>query len=87
LQCVVAARPYVLLPRFELDTWADAVRRHRPRAVSLVPTAVRMVLHSDLTADDLSSIKVVTSGTAPLSAEDSDAFTHKFGIPVLTSYA
>lgn len=87
LQCIVAARPYVLLPRFELDRWADAVRRHRPRAVSLVPTAVRMVLHSDLTRDDLSSLKVVTSGTAPLSSEDADAFTARFGIPVLTSYA
>jgi acyl-CoA synthetase (AMP-forming)/AMP-acid ligase II len=46
-----------------------------------------MVLHSDLTRDDLSSIRAVTSGTAPLSAEDADAFTAKFGIPVLTSYA
>ncbi|GAA3703250.1 class I adenylate-forming enzyme family protein [Gordonia hankookensis] len=87
LQCIVAARPYVLLPRFEIGSWADAVRRYRPRAVSLVPTAVRMVLHSDLTRADLASIRVVTSGTAPLSAEDADAFTDKFGIPVLTSYA
>ncbi|MFW0783368.1 AMP-binding protein [Gordonia sp. CPCC 206044] len=87
LQCIVAARRFMLLPRFELTTWADAVRRHRPRAVSLVPTALRMVLHSDLTRDDLASIKAVTSGTAPLSAADADAFTEKFGIPVLTSYA
>jgi acyl-CoA synthetase (AMP-forming)/AMP-acid ligase II len=46
-----------------------------------------MVLHSDLTRDDLASIRAVTSGTAPLSAEDAYAFTAKFGIPVLTSYA
>jgi len=63
------------------------VRRHRPRAVSLVPAALRMVLHSDLTRDDLAGIRAVTSGTAPLSAEDADAFTAKYGIPVLTSYA
>jgi len=87
LQCVCEARPFALLDRFELDRWADAVRRHRPRAVSLVPAALRMVLHSDLTRDDLASIRAVTSGTAPLSAEDADAFTAKFGIPVLTSYA
>lgn len=86
-QCVCEARPFALLDRFELDTWADAVRRHRPRAVSLVPAALRTVLHSDLTRDDLRSIRAVTSGTAPLSAEDADAFTEKFGIPVLTSYA
>ena len=87
LQCVAEARPFVLLERFELNRWAEAVREHRPRAVSLVPTALRMVLHSNLGRDDLASIRAVTSGTAPLSPEDSDAFTEKYGIPVLTSYA
>jgi len=87
LQCVAEARPFVLLERFELNRWAEAVREHRPRAVSLVPTALRMVLHSNLGRDDLASIRAVTSGTAPLSAEDSDAFTEKYGVPVLTSYA
>ncbi|HME16553.1 MAG TPA: AMP-binding protein [Mycobacterium sp.] len=87
LQCVAEARPFVLLERFELDRWAEAVRTHRPRAVSLVPAALRMVLHSGLRREDLASIRAVTSGTAPLSAEDADAFTEKYGIPVLTSYA
>ncbi|MCV7434750.1 class I adenylate-forming enzyme family protein [Mycolicibacterium bacteremicum] len=87
LLCVSEARPFVLLPKFELRRWADAVREHRPRAVSLVPTALRMVLHSELTREDLASVRVVTSGTAPLAAEDADAFAEKFGIPVLTSYA
>ncbi|QLL06072.1 class I adenylate-forming enzyme family protein [Mycobacterium vicinigordonae] len=87
LQCVAEPRPFVLLERFELTAWVDAVRRHRPRAVSLVPAALRAVLHSDLTRTDLAGIRVVTCGTAPLSADDADAFTEKFGIPVLTSYA
>ncbi len=87
LQCVVEARSFVLLERFELRRWAEAVRAHRPGAVSLVPAALRKVLHSDLTREDLAGIRAVTSGTAPLSAEDADAFTEKFGIPVLTSYA
>ncbi len=87
LQCVAEGRSFVLLEKFDLDLWADAVRRHRPAAVSLVPAALRMVLHSDLTRDDLSSIRAVTSGTAPLSADDADAFTEKYGMPVLTSYA
>jgi acyl-CoA synthetase (AMP-forming)/AMP-acid ligase II len=87
LQCVAEARPFALLDRFELGTWVDAVRRHRPRAVSLVPAALRMVLHSAVRPEDLESVRAVTSGTAPLSAEDADAFRQKFGIPVLTSYA
>lgn len=87
LLCIAEARSFVLLPKFELQAWADAVREYQPRAVSLVPAALRMVLHSDLTRDDLAGIRAVTSGTAPLSADDADAFTEKFGIPVLTSYA
>ncbi|OBK40799.1 AMP-dependent synthetase [Mycobacterium sp. 1245111.1] len=87
LQCVAEARAFVLLERFELEHWVQAVRTHRPRAVSLVPTALRMVLHSNVPRADLASIRAVTSGTAPLSADDSDAFTEKYGIPVLTSYA
>jgi acyl-CoA synthetase (AMP-forming)/AMP-acid ligase II len=87
LQCVTDARPFVLLPRFELSSWIEAVRTYRPKTVSLVPAALRTVLHSDLTRDDLAGVRAVTSGTAPLSADDADAFTEKFGIPVLTSYA
>jgi long-chain acyl-CoA synthetase len=87
LQCIAEARSFVLLERFELDAWAEAVRKHRPRAVSLVPAALRTVLHSDLPRADLESIRAVTCGTAPLSADDADAFTEKYGIPVLTSYA
>jgi long-chain acyl-CoA synthetase len=87
LQCIAEARSFVLLDRFELNSWAAAVRTHRPRTVSLVPAALRTVLHSDLPPTDLESIRAVTCGTAPLSAEDADAFTEKYGIPVLTSYA
>jgi len=87
LLCLAEARPFVLLPKFDLRRWTDAVREHKPRAVSLVPAALRMVLHSDLTREDLAGVRAVTSGTAPLSADDADAFTEKFGIPVLTSYA
>ncbi len=87
LLCLAEARPFVLLPKFDLQRWTAAVREHRPRAVSLVPAALRMVLHSELTREDLAGVRAVTSGTAPLSADDADAFTEKFGIPVLTSYA
>ncbi|MEB4210590.1 class I adenylate-forming enzyme family protein [Mycobacterium sp. 94-17] len=87
LQCITEARPFALLERFELNAWAEAVRSHRPRTASLVPAALRAVLHSDIPRADLASLRAVTCGTAPLSAEDADAFAEKYGIPVLTSYA
>ncbi len=87
LQCVNDGRSFVLLERFTVDGWVDAVRRHRPRTASLVPAALRTVLEADVDPADLSSIRSVVSGTAPLSAEDADTFTARYGIPVLVSYA
>ncbi len=87
LQCVNDGRSFSLLERFTVEGWTEAVRRHRPKTASLVPAALRMVLESDIDAEDLRSIRSVVSGTAPLSPDDADAFTARFGIPVLVSYA
>jgi acyl-CoA synthetase (AMP-forming)/AMP-acid ligase II len=87
LQCVNDGRSFCLLERFRVDEWADAVRRHRPRTVSLVPAALRMVLDADLDPADLASVRSVVSGTAPLAPDDADAFREKYGVPVLVSYA
>ncbi|TMA34374.1 MAG: long-chain fatty acid--CoA ligase [Deltaproteobacteria bacterium] len=86
VQCAVDGRSFALLERFTVDGWVDAVRRHRPATASLVPAALRMVLEADIAPADLGSIRSVISGTAPLSAADADAFTAKYGIPVLASY-
>jgi acyl-CoA synthetase (AMP-forming)/AMP-acid ligase II len=87
LQCASDGRSFCLLERFTVEEWADAVRRHRPATASLVPAALRMVLDADLDASDLSSIRSVVSGTAPLDPDDADAFMDRYGIPVLVTYA
>jgi acyl-CoA synthetase (AMP-forming)/AMP-acid ligase II len=87
LQCLNDGRSFCLLERFTLEDWVDAVQRHQPRTVSLVPTALRMVLEADLSPAVFSSVRSVISGTAPLSADEADAFFEKYGVPVLVSYA
>ena len=87
LQCVHDGRAFCLLERFRVDQWVDAVRRHRPRTASLVPAALRMVLEADVDPSDLSSLRSVVSGTAPLAPDDADLFFHKYGVPVLVAYA
>jgi acyl-CoA synthetase (AMP-forming)/AMP-acid ligase II len=87
LQCVNDGRSFSLLQRFRVDEWADAVQRHRPRTASLVPAALRMVLEADLDPAVLASLRSVVSGTAPLAPDDADAFSAKYGVPVLVSYA
>lgn len=87
LQCVNDGRAFCLLERFRVDQWVDAVRRHRPATASLVPAALRMVLEADLDPSDLSSLRSVVSGTAPLAPQDAEGFFRKYGVPVLVSYA
>lgn len=86
LQCVTDGRSFCLLDRFTVDGWVDAVARHRPATASLVPAALRMVLEADVDPATLSSLRSVVSGTAPLDPADADAFTTKYGVPVLISY-
>jgi len=86
LQALLDGRRIALLERFTVEGWADAVRRHRPKTVSLVPTALRMVLDSDVEDDLLAGVKSVVSGTAPLDPAVAEAFTQRFGVPVLVSY-
>jgi len=87
LQCVNDGRAFCLLERFSVAAWCDAVRRHRPKTASLVPAALRMVLEADVEPGELSSIRSVVCGTAPLDPADADAFFERYGIPVLVSYA
>ena len=83
---VCEGRKIALLSRFEVSAWLELVRRHRPAAVSLVPSTVRMVLDADVDPSDLASIQVVTSGSAKLDPDVQLAFERRYGIPVLPSY-
>ncbi len=86
LTSVVAGRRMSLMERFRVEDWVELVRRHRPKAISLVPSALRTVLAADLDPADLSSLQVVTCGTAPLEPATAIAFEEKYGIPVLITY-
>src|SRR4051812_32143372 len=86
VQAVLDGRRIALLERFSVEGWTTAVREHRPKTVSLVPTALRMVLDADVDDDVFSSIRSVVSGTAPLDPDLAEAFTARYGVPVLTSY-
>jgi acyl-CoA synthetase (AMP-forming)/AMP-acid ligase II len=87
LQAVLDGRRIALLERFDIDAWVDVVSRHQPKTVSLVPTALRMVVEADVDPAVFASVRSVISGTAPLDPDLADAFTERYGVPVLSSYA
>jgi long-chain acyl-CoA synthetase len=86
LQNLVTARPFVLLERFTLPAWRAAVAEHRPALVSLPPPALRAVLDSDITREELSSVRAVNAGTSPVDPALVDAFYEKFGVAVVIVY-
>jgi acyl-CoA synthetase (AMP-forming)/AMP-acid ligase II len=86
LAAAVTGRRMVLLDRFRLDEWVHAIETYRPRAAGLVPAAMRAVLDADVEPERLSSLQVVTSGTAPCPAELATEFTDRYGIRVLMTY-
>jgi acyl-CoA synthetase (AMP-forming)/AMP-acid ligase II len=83
---ITDGRRIALLERFRVDDFVALVERHRPKAVSLVPTALRMVLDADVDPESLRTIQVVTSGSAALPVALQDAFEERYGIAVLPSY-
>ena len=86
ISALVDGRKIALLERFSVDAWAELVREHRPRAVSLVPAALAMVLDADVPRDVFEGVSAVISGTAPLDPELGRQFEERYGVPVLVVY-
>jgi acyl-coenzyme A synthetase/AMP-(fatty) acid ligase len=76
----------VLLEKFSVDGWLDAVRRYRPKNASLPPTMMRMVMDADPDPADLSSVEVVMSGQAPVDWALARAFEERYGVVVCGNY-
>ena len=81
-----SGRRISIMERFDVAQWHALVLRHRPKAVSLVPAAVKMILEADLPPEDLASLRMVSAGTAPLDPAVADEFEARFRVPVLTTY-
>lgn len=86
LLSIYEGRPLVLLEKFAVEEWVNAIRRHRVRFSSLPPTPMRMVLDADVPREYLASLLAVRAGTAPLPPETQREFEARFDVPVLVQY-
>jgi long-chain acyl-CoA synthetase len=75
-----------LWDRFSVAEWHRHVLRYRPELAGLPPAGVQMVLDANLPREDLASIRMLSSGAAPLDPTVQRAFEERYGIPVLLSY-
>jgi acyl-CoA synthetase (AMP-forming)/AMP-acid ligase II len=77
----------VTMPRFDLEGYLALVQEHRATKAHLVPPIVLALAKSPLVERfDLSSLELVNSGAAPLSAELQQAAAERIGCPVVQGY-
>jgi acyl-CoA synthetase (AMP-forming)/AMP-acid ligase II len=77
----------VTMPRFDLEGYLQLVEKHRATKAHLVPPIVLALAKSPLVDRyDLSSLQLVNSGAAPLSAELAEAAAARVGCPVVQGY-
>jgi long-chain acyl-CoA synthetase len=70
LAAIYGGRTLVLMRQFETEEWMRMVEREKATRAMLVPTMLKWVVdHPDLKKYDLSSLKVITYGAAPMPLE------------------
>jgi len=70
LAAVYGGRTLVLLKQFETKEWLETVQKERANRAMLVPTMLKWIIDDpDFNSYDLSSLKVITYGAAPMPYE------------------
>lgn len=77
----------VTMGRFELQAYLDLSERHRvTRAYVVPPIALALAHHPAVEGRDLSHLRAIVCGAAPLGVELEDACTQRIGAPVIQAY-
>src|SRR5947209_11194208 len=77
----------VTMPRFELEQFLDLLERHAvTRAYVVPPIALALAKHPAVDGRDLSALRTIMSGAAPLGAEVSDQVAKRVQSVVIQGY-
>jgi len=77
----------LVLPRFDMQEFLGAVQKYRVTVLPLVPPIVLgLVKHPAAAQADLSSVRLVFSGAAPLGEDIARELSRKLGCPVTQGY-
>ena len=79
-------RRIVILERFSVDGWVNAVKTHGIKRSGVQPAVIRMLLDADVPKEDLASLDFLISASGPLDPETRDEFEARYGIPVKLAY-
>jgi acyl-CoA synthetase (AMP-forming)/AMP-acid ligase II len=77
----------VTMPRFDLEQFLELVERHRvTRAFVVPPIALALAKHPAVEGRDLSTLRMIMSGAAPLGAELAEKVADRVGCLVMQGY-
>lgn len=86
IRTLFEGRTAVLLDRFRVNQWVEAVSQHRIKVTQIVPSMIEMLLESDTPREQLASLICIRTGTAPLNPDTKRRFEARFGMPILQDY-
>ncbi|WP_029111566.1 fatty acid--CoA ligase family protein [Mycobacterium sp. URHD0025] len=76
----------VLLEKFSVDEWVQAIKTYRITRAGVQPAILRMLLQADVPPEDLASLEGLSGGSGPLEPELRAEFEDHYGIPLLWAY-
>lgn len=79
-------RRIVILERFSVDNWVNAVKTHGITRSGVQPAVIRMLLDADVPKEDLASLEFLISASGPLDPQTRDEFEARYRIPVKLAY-
>jgi long-chain acyl-CoA synthetase len=88
IACTIAAgASLVLTYRFNIDSVADVIRRHKPTfTVGAVTVFIALANAPNASAADLASLTKIASGGAPVAAATAGRFESRFGVYIHNVY-
>ncbi len=86
LSVLLAGGSVSIGPRFDPETFWDAVEQTQPTFFSAVPTMYALLEGRTTRPVDTSSLRFVVCGAAPMPAELIERFERRFGVPVVEGY-
>jgi long-chain acyl-CoA synthetase len=86
-EAIYLAATIILLPRFQVDDCLEAINRHQPTRFPGVPTMyIAIINHPKVKEYNISSIKVCSSGSAPMPVEALKKFEELTGGKISEGY-
>lgn len=79
-------RGTVVLEKFSVAAWVDAVEAFRPEYATIPPAGLQMLLDADVPPERIASVRYITGGGARLDPALQQAFEARYGARILWAY-